>query len=120
METGKIICVSNKNHALWYGSSIRFLGCVVVGNHKCLVGLFGSKLFGTFDGIADGRQLRLTVEVDAALIFAPPFAVSVQGAHYLESDLLLVLLPPVAEFSFEIPVGLGNLVNIKVGAERVW
>ena len=89
------------------------------GGHEGLVGFFGGELLGTLDGVADGRLLGLAVDVDAALVLAASLTVAGHGAHYLEGDFFAVLLPPVDDFAFEVPVGLGNLVDVEVGAEEL-
>ena len=84
-----------------------------------LVGLLGSKLLGSLDGIVDGRLLRFAVDQHLRFVMASRAAALHERTYHLERDLSLVLLAPVDELALIVPIAGRDGVDVEVGAEQL-
>lgn len=92
--------------------------CRFVGSFDCrfefFVTLFSGQLFGCFDGILDCTLAGFSVDHHLAFILATACAPLMDNAHNLEGDLLVLLLTPIDQLAFIIPVSMGQGLNIHV------
>ena len=79
-----------------------------------LVGLLGGELLGGLDGVFDGVFGGGIVHFYADIVVSTALLALVEGALDLEADFLVVLLPPVDEFTFEVPIGVSHSIDIEM------
>lgn len=79
-----------------------------------LVGFLGCELFGSLDGVFDGVFGGGIVHFYADIVVSTALLALVEGALDFEADFLVVLLPPVDEFTFEVPIGVSHGIDIEV------
>ena len=84
---------------------------------QAAVGFLGGLLLGGLDGVVGGRLVGFAVDGGAAFVATAPGRPLLERVDDLECHLPAVFLAPVDEFALEVPVGVGNGVDVDVARD---